>query len=63
MWYVLGYMSLKIAFVHVLAEAALPPIRKGRLLKTLEIKVSRLASGRSNLAKRQVAARNGIGPR
>jgi hypothetical protein len=36
MWYVLGYMSLKIAFMRVLAEAALPPIRKGRLLKTLD---------------------------
>jgi len=36
MWYVLGYMVLKIAFTEVLAEAALPPIRKGRLIKTLD---------------------------
>ena len=36
MWYVLGYMVLKIAFTEVLADAALPPIRKGRLIKALD---------------------------
>ena len=36
MWYVAGYMMLKIAFTNVIAEAALPPITKGRLIKTLD---------------------------
>lgn len=36
MWYVLGYMALKISFTEVLAEAALPPIKKGRLMKALD---------------------------
>jgi hypothetical protein len=36
MWYVAGYMALKIAFSEVLAKSALPPIQKGRLLKTLD---------------------------
>jgi truncated hemoglobin YjbI len=36
MWYVAGYMTLKIAFTNVIAEAALPPITKGRLIKTLD---------------------------
>lgn len=36
MWYVLGYMTLKIAFTEVLADAALPPIQKGCLIKALD---------------------------
>jgi len=36
MWYVAGYMMLKIAFTNVIAEAALPPITKGRFIKTLD---------------------------
>jgi hypothetical protein len=36
MWYVAGYMTLKIAFTNVIAETALPPITKGRLIKTLD---------------------------
>jgi len=36
MWYVLGYLALKIAFTEVLAATALPPIRKGRLMMALE---------------------------
>lgn len=36
MWYVLGYMALKVSFTEVLIEAALPPIRKGRLVKALD---------------------------
>jgi len=36
MWYVGGYMIMKIAFTEVLAEAALPPISKGRLIKALD---------------------------
>jgi hypothetical protein len=36
MWYILGYAVLKISFTEVIAEAALPPIRKGRLMKALD---------------------------
>jgi hypothetical protein len=36
MWYVAGYMMLKIAFTNVIADAALPPITKGRFIKTLD---------------------------
>ena len=36
MWYVLGYTTQKLAFTEVLADASLPPIRKGRLLKALD---------------------------
>lgn len=36
MWYVAGYMRLKIAFTELVAEAPLPPIQKGRLLKALD---------------------------
>ncbi len=36
MWYVAGYMALKIAFTNIIAEAALPPITKGRLIRTLD---------------------------
>ena len=36
MWYVAGYMLLKIEFTRVVVEAPLPPITKGRLIKTLD---------------------------
>jgi hypothetical protein len=36
MWYVLGYMTFKIAFTDILADTALPPIKKGRLIKALD---------------------------
>ena len=36
MWYVAGYMTLKISFTNVIAETALPPITKGRLIKSLD---------------------------
>jgi len=36
MWYVAGYMGLKIAFTELLADAPLPPIKKGRLIKALD---------------------------
>jgi hypothetical protein len=35
MWYVLGYEALKIAFTEAIIDSALPPIKKGRLVKTL----------------------------
>ncbi|MFA6267053.1 MAG: protoglobin domain-containing protein [Pseudolabrys sp.] len=34
-WYVLGYEALKIAFTEAIIDSALPPIQKGRLVKTL----------------------------
>ena len=36
MWFVAGYMALKIAFMNVIAEAPLPPITKGRFIKMLD---------------------------
>lgn len=36
MWYVLGYMILKIAFTDVIADTPLPPLQKGRLIKALD---------------------------
>lgn len=36
MWYVAGYMTLKIAFTNVIVNTAIPPITKGRLIKTLD---------------------------
>jgi len=36
MWYVLGYAALKIAFIEVIIDSPLPPIKKGRLVKALE---------------------------
>jgi truncated hemoglobin YjbI len=36
MWYVAGYMMLKIEFTNVIADAALPPITKGRFIKALD---------------------------
>ena len=36
MWYVLGYTTQKLAFIEVIADASLPPITKGRLLKALD---------------------------
>jgi hypothetical protein len=36
MWFVAGYMALKIAFTNVIAEAPLPPITKGRFIKMLD---------------------------
>ena len=36
MWYVAGYMGLKIAFTELLADATLPPVKKGRLIKALD---------------------------
>ena len=35
MWYVLGYEALKIAFTEAIIDSSLPPIKKGRLVKTL----------------------------
>lgn len=35
MWYVLGYEALKIAFTEAIIDSALPPVRKGRMVKTL----------------------------
>jgi hypothetical protein len=36
MWYVAGYITLKISFTNVIAKTALPPITKGRLIKSLD---------------------------
>ena len=36
MWYVLGYAALKIAFIEVIIDSPMPPIKKGRLVKALE---------------------------
>jgi hypothetical protein len=36
MWYVLGYAALKIAFIEVIIDSQMPPIKKGRLVKALE---------------------------
>jgi hypothetical protein len=36
MWYVLGYAVLKIAFIEVIIDSQMPPIKKGRLVKALE---------------------------
>jgi len=36
LWYVAGYISLKIAFTDVIAKAPLPPITKGRFMKALD---------------------------
>lgn len=35
MWYVLGCEALKIAFTETIVDSSLPPIKKGRLIKTL----------------------------
>jgi hypothetical protein len=35
-WYVAGYMTLKIEFTKVVAEAEMPPVNKGRLMKALD---------------------------
>ena len=35
MWYILGYEALKLAFTEVIIDSALPPIKKGRLVKAL----------------------------
>lgn len=34
-WYVLGCEALKIAFTETIVDSSLPPIKKGRLIKTL----------------------------
>jgi hypothetical protein len=36
MWFVAGYMALKIAFMNGIAESPLPPITKGRFIKMLD---------------------------
>lgn len=34
-WYILGYESLKLAFTEAIIDSALPPIKKGRMVKAL----------------------------
>ena len=36
MWYVAGYMALKIALTRIIVDAELPAMRKGGLIKTLD---------------------------
>jgi hypothetical protein len=36
MWYVAGYMRLKLAFVEVVIRSHLPAVTKGQLVKTLD---------------------------
>jgi hypothetical protein len=36
MWYVAGYMRLKLAFVEVIIRSHLPAVTKGQLVKTLD---------------------------
>jgi hypothetical protein len=36
MWYVAGYMRLKLAFVEIIIRSDLPAVTKGQLIKTLD---------------------------
>ncbi|MFN3656883.1 MAG: protoglobin domain-containing protein [Pseudolabrys sp.] len=36
MWYVAGYMRLKLAFVEIIIKSELPAVTKGQLVKTLD---------------------------
>lgn len=36
MWYVTGYMRLKLAFVEIIIKSDLPAVTKGQLVKTLD---------------------------
>jgi len=36
MWYIAGYMRLKLAFIEVIIKSRLPVERKGQMIKTLD---------------------------